>query len=138
MGLRAWLTQLRHRKSLGERGEAAAARYLKRKRYRILARHVDQPLGEIDIVAVDGRTIVFVEVKTRKSSDAGHPTEAVDDLKQRRLTQAALTYLKAHGLLQYSSRFDVVAVTWPENSRQPAIEHFPNAFAAAGTGQFFS
>jgi putative endonuclease len=138
MNLRAWLVKRWHPKSLGERGEAAAERYLKRKGCRILARHVDQPLGEIDIIAVDGRTIVFVEVKTRKSSDAGHPTEAVDDRKQRRLTQAAVAYLKAHGLLQYAARFDVVAVTWPEKSGRPGIEHFPNAFAAIGSGQFFS
>lgn len=138
MGLRTWLARFRRRKSFGERGENAAARYLRRQGYRILARHVDQPLGEIDIIAVDGRTIVFVEVKTRQSAGAGHPTEAVDEHKQRRLTQAALVYLKSHGLLQYASRFDVVAVTWPEKSPRPVIEHFPNAFSATGTGQFFS
>ena len=81
-------------KSLGQRGEDAAARFLKRKGYRILARGVDSPLGELDIIAVDGRTIVFVEVKTRTSTDAGHPAEAIDDRKQRRMTQAALAYLK--------------------------------------------
>ena len=137
-GLHTWLKARRRRKSLGERGEKAAARYLQRKGYHILACRVDQPLGEVDIIAVDGRTIVFVEVKTRKSADAGHPTEAVDERKQRRLTQAALAYLKPHGLLEYSSRFDVVAVTWPENSRRPTIEHFPSAFSATGAGQFFS
>ena len=139
MGLRAWLAERFRAKPLGLRGEDAAARFLKRKRYRILARHVDSPLGELDIIAVDGRTIVFVEVKTRASTDAGTPAEAIDDRKQRRMTQAALAYLKANGLLNYSSRFDVVAITWPADARRPSnIEHFENAFEATGRGQFYS
>jgi putative endonuclease len=95
-------------------------------------------LGELDIVAVDGRTVVFVEVKTRRSADAGHPAEAIDDLKERRMTQAALAYLKTHRLLEHSSRFDVVAVTWPAGSKRPTIEHIIDAFPAVGRGQFFS
>ena len=65
MGLRSWIASRRRPKSLGERGEMAAARFLKRLGYHILARHLDLPLGELDIIAVDGRTVVFVEVKTR-------------------------------------------------------------------------
>jgi putative endonuclease len=95
-------------------------------------------LGELDIVAVDGRTVVFVEVKTRRSADAGHPAEAIDDLKERRMTQAARAYLKTHRLLEHSSRFDVVAVTWPAGSKRPTIEHIIDAFPAVGRGQFFS
>ena len=125
-------------KSLGDRGEDAAARFLKREGYHILARGVDSRLGELDIVAVDGRTIVFVEVKTRSSDDAGHPTEAIDPHKELRITQAALGYLKANRLLDYSARFDVVAITWPENQRQPVIDHYKNAFSPVGFGQFFS
>jgi len=125
-------------KSLGKRGEDAAARFLKRQGYHILVRGLDSRLGELDIVAVDGRTVVFVEVKTRSTSDAGHPTEAIDSRKEQRMTQAALAYLKSKRLLAYASRFDVVAVTWPENQRQPTIEHFKNAFAPVGSGQFFS
>ena len=71
------------KKSLGQRGEDAAAKFLKRKGYRILARHVDSRLGELDIIAVDGRTVVFVEVKTRTYDDAGHPAEAIDARKQQ-------------------------------------------------------
>jgi putative endonuclease len=138
MGLRSWLAERFPAKSLGRRGEDAAARYLKRHGCRILARGLDSRLGELDIVAVDGRTIVFVEVKTRRSTDAGHPAEAIDQRKEQRMTQAALAYLKAHGLLQYAARFDVVAITWPENIRRPAIEHFKNAFSPVGVGQFFS
>ena len=125
-------------KSLGERGEAAAARYLKRQGYKIVARGQQSPLGELDLVAVDGRTLIFVEVKTRRSVDGGHPAEAVDAEKQRRLTRAALGFLKRHGLLENSSRFDVVAVIWPHGSRKPAIHHFQHAFEAVGQGQMFS
>ena len=139
MALRAWLAErFSSNKSLGARGEDAAARYLKRQGFRILERHHDSPLGELDIIAVDDRTVVFVEVKTRTSDDAGHPTEAVDARKQRRMTQAALAYLKAHRLLQNAARFDVVAVTWPADSRSPSIEHYKDAFSPTGSGQFFS
>lgn len=138
MSLRAWLAAWFQPKSLGQRGEEAAARYLKRLGYHILARHCRSRLGELDLVAADGRTVVFVEVKTRRSTDAGHPTEAIDADKQRRLTRAALAYLKAEGLLNYAARFDVVAITWPADSRRPTIEHFQNAFSPPGQGQFFS
>lgn len=137
--LRAWLADRFYRKkSLGERGEDAAARFLKRQGYTILERGHDSRLGELDIIAVDDRTIVFVEVKTRTSDGAGRPTEAVDDRKQRRMTQAALGYLKAKRLLENAARFDVVAVTWPTNERTPIIEHYKNAFSPVGSWQFFS
>lgn len=138
MGLRTWLAGWFLTKPLGRRGEDVAANFLKRLGYRILARGLDSRLGELDIIAVDGRTIVFVEVKTRRSSDAGHPTEAIDSTKQRRMTQAALAYLKSHRLLQHAARFDVIAITWAEHTRRPTIEHYKNAFAPVGAGQFFS
>jgi putative endonuclease len=138
MGLRSWLAERFPKKSLGKLGEDAAARFLKGNGYTILARGLDSRLGELDLVAVDGRTVVFVEVKTRRTGDAGHPAEAIDPRKQQRMTQAALAYLKAHGLLQHAARFDVVAITWPENARCPAIEHYKNAFSPVGAGQFFS
>jgi putative endonuclease len=140
MSLRAWLWERfsRKRKSLGQRGEEAAARYLQRKGFHILARHFESPLGELDIIAVDNRTVVFVEVKTRRTTDRGHPAEAIDHQKQHRMTRAALAYLKAQGLLQSAARFDVVAITWPEDSARPTIEHFLNAFSPVGAGQFFS
>jgi putative endonuclease len=138
--LRAWLAARfsAKPKSFGQRGEDAAARYLKRQGFRILERGHDSPLGEIDIIAVDNRTVVFVEVKTRASTDAGHPTEAIDAVKQRRMTQAALAYLKSKRLLESAARFDVVAVTWPNSDSWPHIEHFKNAFAPSGFGQLFS
>ena len=138
MSLRTWLAERFRTRPLGLRGEDAAVRHLKRKGYRILARSVDSPLGELDIIAVEGRTIVFVEVKTRASIDAGPPADAIDERKMKRMTQAALAYLKSQGLLKYSARFDVVAIIWPAGARRPAsIEHFQNAFEATGRGQFY-
>lgn len=124
-------------KPLGLRGEDAAARYLKRLGYIIVARGHRDNIGELDLVAVDGRTVVFIEVKTRTSHDAGHPADAVDEAKQRRLTRLALSYLKRHDLLECRARFDVIAVTWPDKGR-PTIEHFQNAFEASGFDGLFS
>lgn len=123
---------------LGVRGEQAAARFLKRRGYIIVARGERDRIGEIDLVAVDGKTIVFVEVKTRASHERGHPAEAVDREKQRQLTRVALSYLRRHDLLEYSARFDVVAITWPADRKRPTIEHIENAFEAVDTGQMFS
>jgi len=124
--------------SLGRRGERVAVKFLKRLRYKILHRSYRILGGELDIVAVDGRTVVFVEVKTRVSHDAGHPAEAVDDRKQKQLTQLALAYLRRYQLLEFSARFDVIAITWPAGQRRPTIEHIKNAFEATGRGQMFS
>jgi len=139
-----WLSWLRARlpwfgpQPLGPRGERAAASFLKRRGYRILARGDRDGPGELDLVALDGRTIVFVEVKTRQSDQAGHAAEAVDDAKQRRLTRLAVAWLKRRRLLEYPARFDVIAITWPDGQRRPTIEHFPNAFDASGRWEFFS
>jgi len=124
-------------KPLGRRGEDAAARYLKRLGYTIVARGHRDNIGEVDLIAVDGRTVVFIEVKTRTTHDAGHPADAVDEAKQQRLTRLALSYMKRHDLLESSARFDVVAVTWP-SSGKPTIEHFKSAFEAVGLDGMFS
>ena len=135
--LAGWLSRIRPRRSLGYRGEAAAARHLRRLGYKIVGRSQRSVLGELDLVAVDGKTVVFVEVKTRGSNDAGNPAEAVDLEKQRRLTRLALAFLKRRGLLEHAARFDIIAVTWAEGVR-PRIEHFKNAFEPVGRGQMFS
>ena len=125
-------------KPLGRRGEDAAARFLRRRGYTIVARGQRGQIGELDLVAVDGRTVVFIEVKTRATHEAGHPADAVDDQKQRRLTRLAVAYMKRHDLLECSARFDVVAITWPDNGRRPTIEHFENAFDPAGFSGMFT
>jgi len=132
-----WLRRLFAESPLGKRGERRAARYLRRRGYRILARGDRLFPGELDLVALDRDTVVFVEVKTRRSAEAGHPVEAVTPAKQRRLTRLAVTFLKRHGLLERPARFDVIAITWPERGR-PTIEHFENAFDAVGRGEFYS
>jgi len=129
---------LDRRLPLGRRGENVAARYLRGLGYVIVARGHRDHIGEIDLVAVDGRTVVFIEVKTRTSQDAGHPADAVDEAKQQRLTRLALSYMKRHDLLECSARFDVVAVTWPASSGRPKIEHFKSAFEAVGFDGMFS
>ena len=123
---------------LGDRGERAAVSYLKKQRFRILAKQYRNSYGEVDIIAQDGKTTVFVEVKTRTSTNEGQPFDAVDLRKQEKLTRIALAWLKQHGRLEQSSRFDVVSILWPDETGEPQIQHFRNAFEATGRGQFFS
>ena len=134
---RRWL-ELRKPLTLGQRGEKLALRYLRRKGYVIIAYSQRMRLGEIDLIAVDGKTLVFVEVKTRQSHDKGHPVEAITPHKQEKLTKLALVYLKRHDLLETPARFDVVAITWPADGSKPTIEHFINAFEPTGDGQMYS
>ena len=111
---------------LGERGENLAARELQKKGYRILNRNFKSPLGEIDIIARDGKTLVFVEVKTR-AADEPTPEEQVNETKMHQLTKAGKFYLSRYGQPQPPARFDVVAVVWP-TGQQPIIRHIENAF----------
>lgn len=126
-----WWRKARKPLSLGQRGEREAERFLKRRGMLIVARGDRAKLGEIDLVAVEKRTVVFVEVKTRTTHEAGHPADAVDRHKQRRLTRAAQGFLKRHQLEENAARFDVVAVTWPDAKKRPVIEHYRHAFEAA-------
>lgn len=112
--------------SLGGSGEEIAAAYLQRRGYVILAKNYRKRFGEIDIVAAEGDTLVFVEVKTRTSAAFGSPLEAVDGRKQRRMAKAALAYLSAGNLHGRPARFDVVAVRLQQGG--PQIEHVRNAF----------
>jgi putative endonuclease len=122
---------------LGDKGERLAVRHLKQRGYRILARQSRSRIGEIDIVALDGETIVFVEVKTRSSQAAGHPAEAITFAKQQQLTRVALVWLKSRGMLERRARFDVIAITWGDGT-EPVVEHYQNAFEPVGRGQMFS
>jgi putative endonuclease len=101
---------------------------------RIIVRNYRTTGGEVDLIARDGDAVVFVEVKTRRR---GAPAEAVTPEKQRRLTLAAMHFLRRHRLLEHSARFDVVAVLWPESGRSPIIEHYRDAFPPIGRGQMF-
>ena len=113
---------------LGERGENMAAKFLTQAGYRILQRNYRCGVGEIDIVARQGRTLVFVEVKTRADAES-RPEDQVNTEKQHQITKAASLYLNRFGHPQPPARFDVIAIVWPEG-REPQIEHHQDAFEA--------
>jgi putative endonuclease len=106
----ALVGRLREELPLGRRGERAAERYLKRNGYRIVARNFRAAGAEIDLVAMDGETLVFVEVKTRRSRAAGAPEEAVDERKQMRMRRAAEAFSVRYRVGEKDLRFDIVAV----------------------------
>lgn len=137
--LQPWLKWLRPPPlPLGKRGERYAARWLRRRRYKIVAGGRHTRYGEIDLVAVQGETIVFVEVKTRRGGELGDAAVAVDADKQRHIARTALAFLKENRLLEYPVRFDVIALVWPEDARRPQIQHIENAFEPLSQGQFFT
>lgn len=114
-------------KALGNEGEEIAARYLKKKGYKILKRNFVAPSGEIDIVARDGGTMVFVEVKARTDNRFGLPAEAVGTRKQQKLRSVALHYLQKLRK-QPPARFDIVSVYIRDGREE--IEHLKDAFEA--------
>ncbi len=112
--------------NLGKKGEDIAASYLRDKGFKIIARNYRDKFGEIDIIARDRRTWVFVEVKTRHSIRFGLPEEAVTTTKQQQIIRVASNYLVHHQLLDEPVRFDVIAVMMkPGNSE---ITHLVSAF----------
>jgi putative endonuclease len=125
------------RRWFGSRSERAAVRFLRRLGYRILARNYTCPHGELDLVALDGRCVVFVEVRSTETDDLERPAASVDRAKQRRLTDVALHFLQRHGLLEHAARFDVLAVSWPPGRREPAIVHYRQAFEAVGRFEMY-
>ena len=118
------------RQSLGKAGEEFAERYLKRQGYAIVERNYRCPLGEIDLIALDKRAVVFVEVKTRRVDTSGAPLESVNSAKQRRLKRAALHYLSSHHLHGRDVQFDVVGISL--RSDPPAVRHVRHAFDFSG------
>ena len=116
------------RKDLGAKGEKLAIRFLKRKGYRIIQRNYKCKLGEIDIVARQDGTIIFVEVKTRQTEEFGAPQYAVNASKRKQISKVALSYIRNNKLAEQSCRFDVIAITLTSESRKPVIEHIENAF----------
>jgi putative endonuclease len=115
-----------NRQSLGKLGENLACTALKQRGYAIIARRYRTRSGEIDIVARDGDTTVFVEVKLRTGGDFGGGAGAVDALKQRKVSLLAMDYLVRHRLEDRPCRFDVVAIDAEVNP--PRIEIYTNAF----------
>ncbi len=126
--LRILLSRWRQPSSFGKRGERAAERYLRQRGYRIVARGYRDRHGELDLIAVQHRAVIFIEVKSRRSHSKGHPVEAVDHRKQCQIARLALAYMKRHHLLEFAVRFDIVAITWPAGRRRPEILHILDAF----------
>lgn len=113
----------------GKKGEDIAVAYLKGEGYQILERNYRCPFGEVDIVAKDGNTIVFVEVKSRRSERFGDPQVAVGQEKQKKISMISLNYLQEMRIPSDNARFDVVAVKmFPEGTK---VELIRNAFDLA-------
>jgi putative endonuclease len=125
------------RRWFGTRSERAAVCYLRRLGFRILARNYTCPQGELDVVALDGVCVVFVEVRSTAGDDVSRPATSVDIAKQRRLTDLAVSFLRSQRLLNQPARFDVLALIWPPGQREPVIEHYRNAFEAVGRFQMY-
>jgi len=112
----------------GRLGESLAVEFLIGQRYAIVEKNYRRSCGEVDIIARDGNTLVFVEVKTRHSTVFGTPFEAVDARKQRQLSRIAQEYLQTHRLSEAPARFDVIAVRLNRDNRPAVIDHMKNAF----------
>ena len=119
----------RQRQDLGRAGEELALRHLRRLGYRAISRNYRCALGEVDLIARDGDTLVFVEIKTRRHRSTAFAKEAVNARKRRQLSKTALSYLKSKGCPDAKARFDVVAVSL--GSGPPHIEVVRNAFELA-------
>ena len=122
-------TRLTLRSLRGKRAEQAACGLLAREGYVISERNVRFPVGEIDIVARDGSTLCFVEVRSTSSSQWGGPVASIDDRKRRRLVKAAHWYLHYCPVRAIETRFDVVAIEWRADDA-PAMELVKGAFTA--------
>ncbi len=112
---------------LGKSGEDVALRYLRSKRYKIVEKGFRLFRGEIDIVAYDKKTLVFIEVKTRTRSDFGLPEEAVTPAKQRQIRKIAQGYLNLRQIRDTACRFDVIALI-KTDKRTFSLRHIKNAF----------
>ena len=112
-------------KILGNYGEELARRHLEGLGYKILETKFRNKIGEIDIIAKDGNTVCFLEVKTRRSLTCGQPYESVTKFKMRKIVQVALSYLKyKFNSIDIPSRFDVISIT----TTTQTIQHIKNAF----------
>jgi putative endonuclease len=116
----------------GRRAEDLAAARLESGGLRIVARNWRRPEAEIDIVADDAGTCVFVEVRSRTGLDRGHPLEAITPSKQARVIRAARHYLDVEAPAAKAYRFDVVAVTFWDDGRSPDVVHVADAFRVGG------
>jgi putative endonuclease len=115
------------RQILGQKGEKQAAQYLKKKGYKVVTANYRCQYGEIDLIARDADILIFIEVKTRTSTDFGGPTAAVDYRKQQQISKVAHHYLVTHHNDDVDARFDVISILSPIGQKTE-IEHITNAF----------
>jgi putative endonuclease len=116
----------KYKQRIGKKGEATAEVYLRRRGFQILKRNYRAGRKEIDLIAKDGNTIVFVEVKAGRSKSFGAPHERVDLRKQRNLIDAANDFIQREKTADCDFRFDVLAITYRKGREH--IDHIKNAF----------
>lgn len=119
------------RPATGRRAEELAAGLLERMGFRIVARNWRRPEGELDLVADDAGTCVFVEVRSRTGSEQGDPLESVTPRKRAQVIRAARLYLESETVVASAYRFDVVGVTFPADGSEPQINYVAAAFELA-------
>ena len=115
------------RQALGKWGEEKACEYITRIGYRVLEANYRCYVGEVDLIAEHGGTIVFIEVKTRRTTDYGAPAEAVNYRKQEKYFKLAVCYINEKHLADSSCRFDIIEILAPPHG-EAIINHIPNAF----------
>ncbi len=118
-----------YRKLFGAKAEKQAVAFLKKNGYKIIEKNYRTKLGEIDIIAKERDTLVFVEVKARKTKDFGNPKSAVTPKKMKKISMVALEYIKTIAYENKPARFDVVAICYADGREQ--IEIIKNAFELA-------
>ena len=119
----------KERLELGRFGEELALKKIKRLGYKKIIRNYRCPLGEVDLIARDGDTLVFIEIKTRRGKSIYYAKEAVDEKKKRQLSKVALAYMKSNNCCDAEARFDVVAVN--VDGLRTQVEVIQNAFELA-------
>ncbi len=122
---------MREQQVFGRAGESEAERFLRRKGYRILGRNVRTPQGELDLVARQADSLVFIEVKSRRTTAYGGAPYAVDHRKQNRLVRLAAQYLAQRRLSDLPCRFDVI-LCQGGLAKPDGLEHIENAFEVPG------
>ena len=123
------------RRWFGNRSERAAEKFLRRLGYRVLKRNYSCAGGELDLIALDDRCLVFVEVRSTAAQDVAGPANSIDRHKQRRIAHAALHFLRRHGLRDQTCRFDVLLLSWPPGASEPRFVHHRGAFESTAVFQ---
>jgi putative endonuclease len=114
------------KKEIGQRGEEMAVAYLQNLGYKVLERNYRCKLGEVDIIARDNDTLVFIEVRTRSSLDFGLPQESINRRKRHQISKVALEYMIRRKLKNIPARFDVVAISLEPGKEN--VDHIKDAF----------